>query len=412
MLSISILTTLLLSLTVSSTPIVVRDSLLTLPITKRINAKNLTTIVQHDQARAQEFRGRPAEVKSRQLNARSNVPIINNVVDYIVEVGIGSPPTPYKLLIDTGSSNTWVGAERKYTPTLSSVSTGQTVSVTYGSGSFSGDEYTDTVTLGLGLTIQNQSIGAASRAQGFDDVDGILGIGPVDLTAGTVSDGRLVPTVTDNLFLQHLIESNIVSVSFAPPTSLSSLTDGELTFGGTDSSKYQGQIHYSPITSTPPASEFWGIHVQSIYYGSTSTIIQPLTAGIVDTGTTLILLASDVFDVYRRVTGAVIDNTTGLLRITLSQYHQLESLYFNIDGAEFELTPNAQIFPRSLNEVIGGSVDDSDIYLIVADLGSDSGQGLDFILGMSFLERFYSVFDTTNHRVGLAMTANTFAETN
>jgi hypothetical protein len=59
--------------------------------------------------------------------------------------------------------------------------------VSYGSGSFSGTEYTDTVTLSSSLVIPSQSIGVASSASGFDDVDGILGIGPVDLTEGTVS---------------------------------------------------------------------------------------------------------------------------------------------------------------------------------------------------------------------------------
>ena len=39
---------------------------------------------------------------------------------------------------------------------------------------------------------------------------------------------------------------------------------------------------------------------------------------------------------------------------------------------------------------IGGSADQ--IFLIVGDLGSLSGEGLDFINGMTFLERFYSVY--------------------
>ncbi len=38
-----------------------------------------------------------------------------------------------------------------------------------------GTEFTDTVALGSGLTIKAQSIGVASRSQGFDGVDGILG---------------------------------------------------------------------------------------------------------------------------------------------------------------------------------------------------------------------------------------------
>lgn len=42
----------------------------------------------------------------------------------------------------------------------------------------------------------------------------------------------------------------------------------------------------------------------------------------------------------------------------------------------------------------------------------DSGSGLDFINGYTFLERFYAVYDTTNKRVGFATTSNTKATTN
>jgi cathepsin E len=63
-----------------------------------------------------------------------------------------------------------------------------------------------------------------------------------------------------------------------------------------------------------------------------------------------------------------------------------------------------------LNTAIGGSA--SSIYLVVADWGSNSGQGLDFINGYAFLERFYSVFDTGNKRIGFATTPFTTATTN
>ena len=52
------------------------------------------------------------------------------------------------------------------------------------------------------------------------------------------------------------------------------------------------------------------------------------------------------------------------------------------------------------------------MYLITADLGSDSGEGLDFIDGMTFLERFYEVWDVENSRVGFATTEFTTATTN
>jgi cathepsin E len=104
-----------------------------------------------------------------------------------------------------------------------------------------------------------------------------------------------------------------------------------------------------------------------------------------------------------------LDNNTGFLRITNAQYQSLQSLNFVIGGNTFELTRNAQIWPRALNSAING--DSDSIYLTVQEMGS-SFPGFDFICGMTFLERFYSVFDTGNRRVGLARTSFTNATTN
>lgn len=92
------------------------------------------------------------------------------------------------------------------------------------------------MTLGTGLTIQNQSIGVATQAQGFSGQDGILGIGPVDLTTNTVSNTTTVPTVTDNLYAQGTIATESIGISYVPTTS-SNAVNGELTFGGVDSTK-------------------------------------------------------------------------------------------------------------------------------------------------------------------------------
>ena len=151
----------------------------------------------------------------------------------------------------------------------------------------------DKVTLSPSLIIQQQSIGVASTSEGFEGVDGIVGIGPTDLTEGTVSGQNTVPTVTDNLFTQGKIASDSVGVSFNPVTSTdgSFQVNGELTFGTTDPSKFTGSITFVPITSQGDASLFFGIS-ETITYGTAKTSIMPSTVGIVDTGTTLILLPS------------------------------------------------------------------------------------------------------------------------
>lgn len=95
----------------------------------------------------------------------------------------------FNLIVDTGSSNTWVGVNTKFSAGSTGISTGKSFSVTYGRGSGSGTEYTDTVALGS-ATVNSQSIGVANITTAPDDipgVDGFIGFGPVDETEGTVS---------------------------------------------------------------------------------------------------------------------------------------------------------------------------------------------------------------------------------
>jgi pepsin A len=126
---------------------------------------------------------------------------------------------------------------------------------------------------------------------GFADVDGILGVGPTNLTYNTVPSvyNSTIPTVTDNLKSQDIIDTEALGIYFVPPSTYDST--GELTFGGYDSSKLTGGMNYVPLTTTPPASAYWGIN-QSITYGSSAIPILYETSGIVDTGTSLILIAT------------------------------------------------------------------------------------------------------------------------
>ncbi|KAG0705799.1 acid protease [Suillus ampliporus] len=355
------------------------SSTATLKLAVRINSNGVKNIAAADRARAYVLKAN---------GDSSSIDVANAQMMYTADVGVGNT-----LLVDTGSSNIWIGANKAYEKTSTSQDTGNTF------------RNTSTLTLNSGLVIGKQSIGVAASTTGIDGVDGLLGVGPVDLTQGTVANTNEVPTVMDNLYMQGTISSEVLGVFFSPASSDDS--SGELTFGGYDASKITGDINYVPITSTSPASNYWGTD-QSISYGTTSILSE--TAGIVDTGTTLILIATDAFDKYQSATGGTLDKTTGLLKISSDQYNQLSSLYFTVGGIAYELTPNGQIWPRSLNSAIGGTTDG--IYLVVSDLGSKSGSGLDFINGYCFLERYYSVYDTTNRRVGFATTEYTYATSN
>lgn len=158
-------------------------------------------------------------------------------------------------------------------------------SQTYGSGNFVGQEWLDQVTLTPELIISNQSIGVARSTQNIPkDYDGVLGLGPTDLANGTVYDIVEVPTVVDNLYSQGTISDAVVGILFEPaPDSRS----GKITFGGYDPLAITSPMDYIPLTNTTPSNQYWGFD-QYITYGNTT--IMPKTAGIMDTGSTFILL--------------------------------------------------------------------------------------------------------------------------
>ncbi|KAG0695378.1 acid protease [Suillus ampliporus] len=357
-------------------------------------------------------RSRAAFLKSFASGGPTTVPASNLAyVQYTTSVGVGSPPTYYNLVVDTGSSNTFVGTGIKYVQTSTSIFTGEDVNVTYGSGYFSGLEYLDQVTLAPGFVITNQSIGDALSYADFEGVDGIVGVGPVILTEGTLSPStsELIPTVMNNALSQGLITEEILGVSFAPATSYND-TNGALTYGGIDSSLYTGEITYTPVTATYPAGYYWGINVTDATYGlanDKTTVIPTSTAGIVDTGTTLVLLADDFFESYlAAIPGAKIDQSTGLMTVPETSVSKIQPLNFTVGGTVFSLDAAAQLIPIDQNTAWGLPTNKQ--YGIVSYLGTNSGEGLDFIIGQKFMEKYYAVFDTDSQRVGFAYTEHTF----
>ncbi|KAG2073289.1 acid protease [Suillus decipiens] len=402
------LLTLLLVLLITGSPIEAANSSISVPITSRLKFSNDTyNPVAHDIARLQALRDR-----SKHGKRFTNVPLINDHLGCTIPVDIGDPPTSYNLVLDSGSANTWV-RDTVYVPTDTSTPTERPVKVVYGGGYIEGFEFLDTVTVGPGLTVIGQSITVADEVEGFDSLHGVLGIGPVALTLETLIEAPTepIPTVTNNLRRQHpdIIPAEIIGVFFQPYSGSWLHPDGQLTFGGTDSHLYNGNIAYTPITNIHPASNYWGIE-QSIVYGNTE--ILRTTAGIVDCGFSFIGMATEAFDLYKAATGAAYDYVTKFLVISDDHYSALQELKFNTHGETYTLTRNAQIWPRTLNTKIPGGKKGS-IYLIVRNLGERIGEGdFDFVNGYAFMQRFYTVFDATNRQVGFATTPFTDADIN
>jgi len=326
----------------------------------------------------------------------ASAPINNRDVTYTAAVHIGS--VSYRLIVDTGSSNLWGGANPAKRPTVG-IDTHDAFAVSYGSGSVSGTEYIGPAQL-AGLTVHHQSYGSALTSSGFGGVDGIIGFGPVDLTSGTVSGVPLVPTFMDNLKSKNLIHHEVLGVYFKPEVgSDHDDANGELTLGGVDDSKFHGSISYFPKTHVPPFSNYWGINVARVTFTHPATvgpILGAHLAAIVDTGTTLILLPAPVFANFLSAAahGASV-GPDGLATFTTKPTGTFAIVF---GTKSFTLTPDQYLVPFAQYAFFG--FNPNFYYAWIASSGASSG--LDFIIGQKFLEHYYSVYDTDHHQIGFA----------
>ena len=127
-----------LATTVVANLIAIRNSPISLPITKQIN---LNGTFLHPGRRYQKRWTNPVTGRQRSTSEVIDVPLANfDVVNYFANIGVGDPPTYCKscrflpaivsyipildnLIVDTGSSNTWLGANNPYNVTKTSVKT-------------------------------------------------------------------------------------------------------------------------------------------------------------------------------------------------------------------------------------------------------------------------------------------------
>ena len=119
--------------------------------------------------------------------------------------------------------------------------------------------YNDTVSLGNGLTVQNQMFGVATNISG-GLASGIMGcvrpqLSSIDTPSYksvfaisfAFSSNETGPTFVDSLFTQGVIKEKVASLAFRPFDGKSIEANGEVTFGGTDSTKFEGDIKYAYV---------------------------------------------------------------------------------------------------------------------------------------------------------------------
>lgn len=371
-------------------------------------------------AAADHLRGKYGYSKSavasrgpRKRASTANIPMVNQNGDssYYGAITVGTPPQPFNVILDTGSSDLWVADTRcascdSNTPlydTSKSTSvkeSGTATTIRYGSGAVQGSIVKDVVSMG-GFSIPDQTLLAADQTTSRlldGSVSGIMG-----LAFSSIANTRASP------FWQTLASSGQLSspeMGFYltrfrdQPDAKDEEPGGTFTLGGTNSSLFKGDIEFLDMPGSD-AQTFWVLGLQAVTVQGKNVAISKGDAALsaIDTGTTLIGGPSaDVNAIWAAVPGArPVTNMAGFFTFPCTTKVSVTVSFggkaWPINTADMSL---GEIAPGS-SSCLGGIFDLSLGSSIVSGNGSPN-----WVVGDTFLKNVYSVYRSQPPSIGFA----------
>lgn len=320
-----------------------------------------------------------------------------NDFSYFFSMEFGSNNQSMWILFDTGGTNSWVfGTDCTVTAcemhntfgkndSTTLQTTGNTFSVGYGSGTVSGFLSSDTVrianfSLELGFGLANNA------SNDFTDypMDGILGL-------GRASASVTGPTTAMEAIAQaKLLPSNIVGVSLQ--RNEDGAKDGEVTFGGVDTTKFEGSIAYTAVSTT---SDRWEIPLGDAVVAGTSLNFTGKSA-IIDTGTSYVFLPpADAKAVHALIPGSTQADSEFYIPCSTNL-----TLQFVFSGVAYSVSPK---------DYVGSTSDGTGKTCFSNIVGTQTFGSDDWLLGDVFMKNVYTVFDYDQNRIGFAARNGTTA---
>ncbi|KAI0007047.1 aspartic peptidase domain-containing protein [Xylariaceae sp. FL0662B] len=358
----------------------------------------------------------------------------NNITvgGYYAQVSVGTPPQTVDLVLDTGSSDVWLldsSADlcrsarlqeyyghciSTYDPANSStysLVSSNTFDIQYVDGSGAeGDYIKDTFDIG-GASIKDLQMGVAKSSL---INSGLLGIGFAANVVATVPYPNIITLFQD----QGLIAIQAYSLYL---NDLQAET-GTILFGGIDTEKFIGNLEtvriqkdrYGNYTSFTVALSSI---VTTAGNGTVANYLQSAIPVILDSGTTLTYLPSQIANRILDAFGAVDDTTgSGLVYVDCDYLTSSQNLTFDFQFGGSD----GPLIRVPIDEII---LDNVDRYLSIGveipglpfdnacSFGIQSSADY-YLLGDTFLRSAYVVYDLTNKEIALAQANLNSTETN
>ncbi|KAF7330311.1 Acid protease [Mycena venus] len=313
---------------------------------------------------------------------------------YLATVEIGTPSRNFAIILDSGSSDFWVGSDvctdengngcgnhtfLSAANSQSFVNTGKKWSVTYGSGAASGEIVTDTVILG-GMVLGNHSFGVAhSMSQSFSGdkaADGLMGLGGKGLS------NQGVPTPVQAMKDTGFIDQAITS--YRLPRLLDHTNNGEVTFGGLDESKFDRS---TLVTVNSTGDGFWFAPLGGVSVDGDDVSGIQSTVGLMDTGTTLLVVPTkESAAIHAKIPGAKLQSS-GQWSIPCGTN---TTVALKFGGKSFPINPKDLVF-ASFGKTTGDCTS-----------GIGSFDDTKFLVGDTFLKSVYFSTNVDENTITLA----------
>jgi len=330
------------------------------------------------------------------IGVQSGKTRIKHKMAYYGTIQVGTPPQKFSVVYDTGSGNLIIpgsdcgdaaclnhdrfdGARSSTVQPLecdgSPVRGGRStdkLTITFGTGHITGKCLQDNICIGNLCAAGSFISSTAESAHPFQAFafDGVLGLALDKMAHGI--DFSIMSRMTRNKLLAEPLFSVFLSDSDHEAS--------EITFGEIRHDHMASELFWVPVTRS---SGYWEVQIEDITLDNKPQQICQECHVAVDTGTSQLGGPSEIITEL----GDKLD-----VKSDCSNFHKLPKLGFLIGSHVLNLSP------RDYVDKVGNSC-----HVSLMKLDVPPPKGPLFIFGIPFLQKFFSVYDHANSRVGFAI---------